>query len=463
MPIQEESDTFLQQRVSRKATIERRDEGQSVGYVWYVILLLTVVNVVNYMDRMALSVLMPFIKSDLGLSDGQLGFIVGFAFFLFYAVCGVPIAWWADRGIRRNIIALALAIWSLMTVLSGAAQNYWHLFAARVGVGVGEAGCLPPAQSILCDYVPMERRPGVFAVHSFGLIAGMMIGMGLSGWLGETIGWRWTFVVLGIPGVVLALVVRWTLHEPARGHFDVVKQSEPRSSFGTTVNVLWRCATYRLLMYYLIANGFVQFGLNQWWPSFYARVHTLGSLDIGVHLGIAIGIGSGSGMLLGGFIANLAARRHVTRPLIVGIVAVLLSLPTALISLFITSARFSMLLVAVTGLLWGVASGPIVATVYSVTKPAMRATAGAITIFCTSVLGFGLGPFCVGMLSDVMTPSFGNEALRYALLVPIALIPIMAIPLYWATRTLPNDLNAAAAGPEPGFGSASSIGIALAE
>jgi predicted MFS family arabinose efflux permease len=386
---------------------------------------------------------LPSIKADLKLSDGQLGFLIGLAFSIFYAACAIPIARWADRGTRRTIIVIALATWSVMTALSGAAQTFWQIFAARVGVGAGEAGCLPPAQSIICDYVPLTRRSGAFAIHTFGLIVGMMLGMALAGWLAEAIGWRWTFVALGLPGLALAAVVKLTLREPVRGFFDAAKDDSASSSSAGTIGFLWRCKTYRWLTVVLVVNGFYQFGLTSWWPTFYVRLFGLSVSSVGAYLGIAIGVGSGIGLLLGGLLANRAARRDVRLPLIIGAAGTLAALPVVLAALFLPSAVGSILLVSLTTLLWNVAGGPVVATVYSVTRSRMRATAGAITIFFTSVLGFGLGPFCVGLLSDLLAPTLGREALRYALLAPVCLLPVMAIALRTATKTLSVDLRAA--------------------
>lgn len=424
------------------ARLQSTGQNHSARYVWYVIFLLAVVNVFNYVDRMALAVLAPLIKVDLELSDAQLGLLIGFAFSIFYAICGIPIARWADRGIRRNIIAIAVATWSVMTVLGGAAQNFWHLLLARVGVGAGEAGSYAPGASIVCDYVPLKRRSGIFAIHTFGLYAGMMVGLALGGWLGETIGWRWTFVILGLPGIALAVVVRFTLREPIRGFFDAVKDDKPGLSIGGTIGVLWRCRTYRLLVLFMVVNGFVQYGLNQWWPSFYTRVFGLNLSSVGVYLGMAIGAGSGMGLLFGGLLANKAAERDVRLPLMIGAAATSLALPAAFGTLFVPSALGSILLVSLSALFWSASNGPVVATVYSVTAPRMRATAGAIAVFVTSVLGFGLGPFCVGLLSDILAPSLGVEALRWALLLPICLLPVMVIALYAAAKALPTDLRA---------------------
>src|SRR5882757_176909 len=163
-------------------------------YVWYVIGLLSVVNSFNYMDRMALSVLAPDIQADLKFSDAQLGLLTGFAFALLYATCGIPVAIWADRGNRCSIVALALATWSVMTALSGSAHGFFQMFLSRVGVGIGEAGGLAPAQSVICDYVPPKRRSGAFAVHTSGVYVGLVVGMSAAGRLSEAIGWRWTFV-----------------------------------------------------------------------------------------------------------------------------------------------------------------------------------------------------------------------------------------------------------------------------
>lgn len=417
------------------------DLAKSGKYTWYVVLLLTVVNVFSYMDRMALAMLAPFIKADLSLSDSQLGLLTGLAFSLFYAMCGIPIARWADRGTRRNIIALALTVWSAMTALSGGAQNFWHLFSARVGVGAGEAGCLPPAQSIICDYVPFQRRPGVFAIHNFGNYAGLMVGLVLAGWLGESIGWRSTFLALGAPGLVLALIVRFTLREPVRGVLDMRNPNQATLSLGATLVVLWRCKTYRLLTLFYVLNGFVQYGLNQWWPSFYVRIFGLSLSSIGISLGLAIGVGSGLGLLAGGLLANRVVARDIRAPLRIGAGATVLALPAALVSLFTSSPVISILMVSLTAFFWSASNGPIVATATGVVNSSMRATAAAINILFASVLGFGLGPFCVGLLSDLLAPSVGTLSLRYALLAPISFLPAMALVAYAAARSFPADLE----------------------
>lgn len=419
----------------------------STSYVGYVVTLMAVLNAVSYIDRMALALLAPLIKADLALSDTQLGLLIGLAFALFYAVCGIPIARWADRGIRRNIIAMSLTIWSAMTALSGAAQNFWHLFVARAGIGAGEAGCFPAGASLVCDYVPLKRRPGAFAILNFGVYAGMMFGLLLAGTLGERIGWRWTFVALGLPGLALAVIVRLTLREPERGRNDPVKQLATQDgaslSLRQTIAVLWKCRTYRLLVLFMALNGFVLYGLGQWWPSFFARMFGLSLSSLGVYLGVATGVGSGTGVLLGGLLANKAAQRDVRLPLFIGTATTALTVPAALGTLFFPTVTGALILVGLTAFAWSVAIAPVQSTIYSVTATQMRATAGSLSIFMTSVLGFGFGPVCVGALSDMLTPSLHVEALRYALLAPVCILPLMVIVLRAAALALPGDLSAA--------------------
>ena len=183
----------------------------------YALSVLVVVYTFNFIDRQILSILLEPIKQDLGLSDSALGMLTGFAFALFYATLGIPIARFADRGNRRNLIALALTIWSGMTALSGVAQNFWHLLLARIGVGVGEAGCSPPAHSMIADYFPAENRATALGIYSLGIPFGILFGFIAGGWLNEFFGWRVAFFVVGIPGLLLALLVRYTLREPPRG------------------------------------------------------------------------------------------------------------------------------------------------------------------------------------------------------------------------------------------------------
>lgn len=433
--------------VGRKSrSVPEADSVRHPWYAWYVVGLLAVVSAINYMDRSALSILSPLIKADLSVSDGQLGLLTGLAFFLFYALCGIPIAYWADRGVRRNIIAMGMTAWSVVTVLTGAAHNATQLFLTRVGVGAGEAGALPASSSIISDYVRPNRRASAFAIQTFGQLCGTTLGLSIAGVAGESLGWRMAFVIIGIPGVLVAIVVRFSLREPVRGSLDSdshslrsVKNRVP--SLIETARYLWFRRTYRLITFFAVADGFVQFGLSQWWPSFYVRAHGLSVATAGRELGMAVGIGSAIGLLAGGLIGDKLTPRDVRLPLLVGATFTLLSLPTAAISLFIPSSDASILLVGLTWMFWCVPYGATSAAAVRVVDSRVRATASALGTFMTSVFGFGAGPSSVGALSTILGTTFGEESLRYALILPVSVIPVMALLLCFAAKALPSDIS----------------------
>jgi predicted MFS family arabinose efflux permease len=411
---------------------------------WYAVWLLAIVNLVNYMDRMALSVLLPAIKTDLRLSDTQLGLLTGFAFAIFYAVFGLPIARWADRGVRRTIISLAMGMWSVMTALSGAAQNFWQLFLARIGVGIGEAGCIPPSHSLISDYVPASRRAGALAVHTAGASIGTIVGVALAGWLSTQIGWRQTFLVLGMPGLLMAAMVRITLKEPPRGFSDgAIHSARDFMPLGPTIRYLWGCRSYVQLVTIQALATLANFGLNQWLPSFYTRTFGMNIAMVGLYFGLAYGVGSTLGALGGGFLANRLSRRDIRRPLRLAAacyaVAVSLGLaiflaPTATWALG-ANFLFSMILFIPTGALF--------ALVQSVVPSQMRALASAITMFCASAVGIGAGPFFVGVTSDALAPAFGGESLRYALMIATGFLLWPVFHCRLANKHLKADLAAA--------------------
>lgn len=409
------------------------------GYVFYVIALLTLVNVFNYMDRMALAVLMPAIKADLKLTDGELGLLVGLAFSLFYAICGMPIARLADRGSRKTIIAACLGIWSLMTSLSGAATAFWHLFVARMGVGAAEAGGLPAAQSVICDYIRPERRPIAFAVHNAGLMAGMMLGILAAGLLEGLVGWRWAFVLLGVPGLLFALIVALTLREPARGFFDT-DAGDAKPGLLETAKTLFGCRTFNLLISFNILIGFIQYTIQQWLPSFYARTFGASISEIGLWLGLATGIASAVGLLAGGLLATRISRRGVGTPFFIAAIGMIGAMIAASGILLVPDMRLSICMAAATFVLWSLPTGAVVTALHGVTLPAMRATAASLIIFFGSIFGTALGSYCVGLVSDALSPSLGKEALRYALLIPVGMFPLLALVLFGIGRFLQDDL-----------------------
>lgn len=410
----------------------------------YAVGLLALVNLINYVDRMALSVLLPAIKTDLRLSDTYLGLLTGFAFAAFYAVFGLPIARWADRGDRRTIISISLAVWSTMTALSGAAQNFLHLFLSRVGVGIGEAGCIPPSHSLISDYVPADRRAGALAVHTAGATLGIVVGLASAGWLSSLIGWRFTLLTFGIPGLLIAVLVRVTLKEPKRGISDGNSQASQKvTALGPTLRYLWRCRSYVQLVLIISLATFANFGLSQWLPSFYTRAFGMDVVSVGLLFGLAYGTGATLGTLGGGVLANRMSLRDMGNPLRLAIACYAGAIPLAIAIFLAPSPTWALGANFLFAIILTIPSGAQFALVQAVVPPETRAIASAITMFCASMVGIGAGPLFVGAASDILSPTFGRESLRFALMLSTGFLALPILHCRLAIKHLHTDLTAA--------------------
>ena len=383
----------------------------------YALSVLVVVYTFNFIDRQILSILLEPIKLELGLSDTALGLLTGFAFALFYATLGIPIARYADKSNRRNLIALALAIWSAMTALSGLAQNFWQLLAARIGVGVGEAGCSPPAHSIIADYFPAENRATALGIYSLGIPVGILFGFLAGGWLNEFFGWRVAFFVVGIPGLLLALLVRYSLREPPRGMAEGRPDPGEQPGVMETFRFMWRKKSFRHLAFGGALTAFVGYGVVTWVPSFLMRSHGMETGEIGTWLGLILGIPGGIGIAAGGWMADKLGARDTRWYLWVVTVALLLGVPFAF-GIYLSDSALAALLF----LIVPVALGNFYqATTFSQTQGLatlrMRAVAAAVLLFILNIIGLGAGPQAVGIVSDLLNPTYGQDSLRYSLLI----------------------------------------------
>jgi predicted MFS family arabinose efflux permease len=287
------------------------------GYRRYVLGLLAVVYTFNYTDRQILAILLQPIKKELLLTDTQLGFLSGMAFALFYVSLGVPIARLADRSHRVNIISVSIFLWSLMTALSGLAASFWHLLLTRVGVGIGEAGCTPPAHSLISDYFAADQRSSALAVYSLGVPVGAFLGMLIGGWVAEWYGWRNAFFVVGLPGLALAVLVRLSIREPARGLADGRSadsqegDDEKAPTLGQVLSFLWSRKTFRHITMgtALLAAG--AFASASWIPPFLIRSHGMGLGEVGTWLSLLTLVGGVTGVLAGGYFGDLLSRVNV--------------------------------------------------------------------------------------------------------------------------------------------------------
>jgi len=417
-----------------------RAEPAAPGYANYVLGVLFVVYVFNFIDRQILTILLEPIKEDLGVSDTAMGFLVGFAFALFYTFAGIPIARWADVGVRRSIIALGLAVWSGMTMLSGLAQSFTQLALARVGVGIGEAAGSPPAHSLISDYFPPERRARALGIYAMGIYIGAAFGLLAGGWIKEFFGWRAAFIVVGIPGLVLSLLVRFTVREPPRGLSDGSTVATQADSLGDVARFMASRRSFVLLALGASLLAFSGYGFGAWVPTFLVRVHGMGYAEIGTVIGLMTGIGGAAGAFIGGSLADRFAARDARIYLLVPALSAIAALPFQLPFLLIDERAFALALYFPGVLFSAMYLGPTFALTQALVKPRMRALASAILLFIINIIGLGAGPQAVGILNDVLSDRFGVEAIRYSLLL-VGLTNLAAAALYLAAaRGVRQDL-----------------------
>lgn len=410
---------------------------------WGTLALLSLVNAVNYTDRMALAVLVEPIKQDLALSDTQIGLLTGVAFALFYSLLGVPIARYADRANRTRLISVTLTFWSVMAALGGAAQNFFHLFLSRIGVGAGEAGCIPASHSLIADLFPRERRPLALSLFNIGAMVGIMAGLGAAGWLAAHYGWRLTLVLTALPGLLLVPFV-FMLREPPRGALDGADAPAPLA-LRAAVRTLFGRRSFPPLALATALISFAAIGIAQWTPAFMMRSHAMNLEEVGAAYSLANGIASILGLLLGGWLLDRYRHRDPRWSLWISAGAIALTCPLTIAALLIDGMMPMIVLLTLSALIGNIPAGPLVASIQSVTHPRARALASAVTALGVSLLAFGVGPLAVGAASDALTATQGADALRYAL-VAISFTYLGGIGLMiWAAAHLRADLAKAAA------------------
>lgn len=412
------------------------------GYARYVLGVLFLVYVVNFVDRQILSILLDPIKKDLGASDTQMGFLTGFAFAIFYTGFGIPIARWADKGVRRSIMALGLTMWSAMTAVCGLAQNYTQLAVARIGVGVGEAACSPPAHSLISDYFPPERRVTAFSIYNIGIPVGVMLGYLAGGWIVEYFDWRVAFFAAGVPGLFLALVLRFTVREPPRGMSETVSVEAADQSVTEVLRFLFSLRTFVLMSFASGFSAFAAYGFGSWVPAFLGRVHGMSSGEIGTWIGLESGLGGIVGLLLTGLLADRLGRRDPRWYLWISAISIAIYVPFTIAFLLLADPTIALLSYIVPCMLSSVYLAPTLALTHQLVGLRMRAVASAIGMFILNLIGMGLGPQAVGILSDVFAPEHGAESLRWALLVVLG-SKALAVAFYLlAARSVHHDLGA---------------------
>jgi predicted MFS family arabinose efflux permease len=382
-------------------------------YPYFVLTVLLLVHIFNFIDRQVLTILLEPIKAEFGASDTAMGFLSGFAFAVLYATMGVPVARLADNWSRTRVLAAGAFIWSAMTTLCGMATSFWQLAMYRLGVGVGEAGGTPPSHALIAAYFPVEKRSSAMAVYASGSQFGVLIGLFGGALIAEAYGWRAVFFAFGVPGMLLGLVVLATIREPAQ------RPTPSGQSMWQDVQHLWRVQSLVALAVAAGLTALAGYGMGAWFPSFLIRVHGMSLSEAGLVLGLVGTLGSLIGGISGGVICDrLAARdaRWQLRFPAIGAAASVLFL-----GLFLTWPESQF---------WMLGDFHVPVAVQALTPEHLRAQASAMLLLLLNLIGMGLGPLLVGVLSDLLHGELAQQSVRYAMVISLVTV-IGGALVYW--------------------------------
>lgn len=382
--------------------------------------ILLIVYIFNFLDRQIVNILAEPIKGELGLSDTQLGLLAGPAFAVFYALLGIPIARYADKeGTNRvRLIAASLAVWSAMTAVCGLAQNFVQLLLARIGVGVGEAGCTPAAHSLITDSVPPEKRSSAIAFYGLGVPVGSLLGLIIGGVVNDLYGWRVALMMVGAPGLLLALVVLYLMRDPRHSRSEQAIEAARAVVPLSTKQALREIFSSRAFVYILIASSVVAtlgYGKALWTISFFIRSHGLSTTEAGLSMAVALGLAGALGTWLGGKMADKYGRTDKRHLLTFPAYGMAIAAPILFLGYYMSDWRLAVALLIVPSILNSAYYGPAYACVQGLVEPRARAVAASIMLFGQNLIGLGLGPFLFGVLSDMLQPTYGQESVRWVL------------------------------------------------
>jgi predicted MFS family arabinose efflux permease len=422
-----------------------RAEGAfSSAYRSYALGLLVVVYIFNFIDRSILGILVEPIKRDLGVNDTMMGFLGGIAFATFYTFLGIPIARLSDKGSRRNVLTVCLALWSGATALCGLAANFFHLLLARIGVAVGEAGASPASHSMISDMFPPERRATALGIYALGIPIGTMLGNLSGGWINEALDWRSAFFLVGLPGVLLAVVVRFTLREPPRGAAEAIEvKTEEPPPVKEVFQYLWARRSFRLISLGAGLHAFVGYGVGYWIPAMFSRSHGYSTSDMGVAL-FYLGFASIAGTFLGGYLGDKMAGRDVRWYVWLPGLATIISVPFSGYVYLYDDPFAALWVLAIPYFFGAYYLAPTFSLAQGMVGLRMRALASSIILFIANIIGLGLGPQFTGIASDLLFVStdLGDDSLRWALVLSLIFNVVSALLYLGAGKTLKADLEA---------------------
>lgn len=410
------------------------NDSYSPAYRYFVLSVLVLSYVLSFIDRQLMTILLEPIKAEFGASDTAMGFLTGFAFAIFYAVLGIPVARLADRWSRRNVLAISMVIWSALTAACGMAGSFWQMAVLRVGVGVGEAGGTPPSHSLISSYFPARERSTAMGIYGSGSQIGVLLGMFGGAVIAETMGWRWAFFIFGLPGVLIGLLVFVVVREPPKAPAPV------STSMMSDVMSLWQTPAFAIISFATAFTALAGYGMGTWFPSFLIRIHGLTLTEAGLTLGIVGTLGALIGAVSGGILCDrltkIDSRWQLRVPSIgAGLSVVFLGLfliwpesqqwrlgeyrvPVAVVFLFFGGIVSSFWI------------GPTYAAIQTLTPSHLRSQASALLLLLLNLIGMGLGPLVVGALSDLLAPALGAQSIRYAMLISLVTV-LIGSTLYW--------------------------------
>lgn len=413
----------------------------STAYSNYVLGVLTLVYTFNFIDRQIIAILSPAIQADLGLSDSMMGLLKGLAFALLYTTMGIPIAWLADRWNRVSIISISLAVWSGFTAISGFAQNALQLTLARIGVGIGEAGCSPPAHSLISDYFPKEKRARALAIYSLGIPFGQMFAFLAGGWVLQTFGWRNAFFIVGIPGIILAIIMKLTVREPKRGAQDLDATAKPEPiKYTEGLKKLLSIPTYWGITVAVTLASFTGYGFAMWIVDFYRRTYELSYTEITVPLGLLNGVVYGIGTYLGGSLTDRLARKGKGAYAWLPGLGMLAAIPLGALSIWAPTPFWAFFWSAPFLLVLGFYLGPSFSLVQTLAPIQLRAMATAFFFLVLNLFALGFGPLWVGGLSDLFAGMYDSKTGLRIALTSLAVFSLgSALVFFWTAKKIPED------------------------
>lgn len=422
------------------------------AYRQYVVWSLFIVYVLNFVDRQILSIVIEPIKQEFGLADWQLGLLSGLAFAAFYSTLGVPIARMADSKNRVTIISISILVWSAFTAVTGFAKSFWHLLIARIGVGIGEAGCSPPAYSIISDYFEPKKRATALSIYSMGVYGGGALGFLVGGQVAHVYGWRAAFFAVGLPGILIAIIVKLTIREPPRGFSEPDAPRQEQPPFLQVLSDLWAKKSFRHLSFAAGLHAFVSYGVSSFYSPFFMRTHGMTVAEVGNWLAVVVAVGGLLGTYFGGascdrlFAKDQDPRWYLWVPAITLIAVV----PVGQIVYSVSDGQNAMLLLAPYIALTAAYLAPSIASTHRLVGLRERALASALLLLVLNFIGLGLGPMFTGFMSDMFNARFVEQGmaqseavakgLQWAIRITVVINLWSALHYFLAARTLREDI-----------------------